>query len=205
MKKLFAIVLVTLIALPAFSQIKFGIKAGVTSSTVPTYDVSSGTSNIEALKNSAFGFHAGAFIRLTVLGIYIMPEVVFASTTYDYDVTVGANPKTVMSQKFNKLEIPVLVGFHLGPIRVNAGPAASVMINSPKALVNDPNFKDMYRNATFGYQAGVGFDLFKVLTFDARYGGSLAKKFGDAVTIGSQTFNLDSREPTFMLSIGLMF
>ena len=205
MKKLLTIVLVALLSIPAISQVKFGLKAGVTSSTVPTYDVSSGTSNIKALKNAAFGFHAGTFIRMTLIGIYIMPEVVFASTTYDYDVTVGSNPKTVMSQTFNKLEIPVLVGLKLGPIRINAGPAATVMINSPKALVNDPNFEKMYRNATFGYQAGVGFDLFKMLTFDARYGGSLAKKFGDTVTIGSQTFTLDSREPTFMLSVGLMF
>jgi opacity protein-like surface antigen len=110
-----------------------------------------------------------------------------------------------MSQKFNKLDIPVLVGIHLGPIRLNAGPAATILINSPKDLVTDPKFKDMYRSATFGYQAGVGFDLFKKVTFDARYGGSLAKKFGDNVTIGSQTFTLDSREPTFMLSLGFMF
>jgi hypothetical protein len=205
MKKLFVIVLVALIALPSFSQIKFGIKAGVTSSTVPNYDVTTGTTNIEAVKNATFGFHAGAFLRLTLLGIYLMPEVVFASTTYDYDVTVGTNPKSVMSQKFDKLEIPVLLGFKLGPIRINAGPAATVMINSPKALVNDTKFEDIYRNATFGYQAGVGFDLFKKLTFDARYGGSLAKKFGDSATIGGQTFKLDSREPTFMLSLGWMF
>jgi len=39
MKKLFVIVLVALIALPAFSQINFGIKAGVNSSTVPTYTI----------------------------------------------------------------------------------------------------------------------------------------------------------------------
>ena len=210
MKKLFVIILVVLIAIPAFSQIKFGIKAGVTSSSVPTYDVSSGFANITALKDAAFGFHAGAFMRLTILGIYLMPEVVFASTTYDYNVqTAPATPVIPMSQKFNKLEIPVLLGLKLGPIRINAGPSATVLINSPKALINDPDFKDMYRNATFGYQAGVGFDLFNTLTFDARYGGSLAKKFGDSITIGggsdAQTFKLDSREPTFMLSLGLMF
>jgi opacity protein-like surface antigen len=204
MKKLFVIVLVALIALPAFSQINFGIKAGVTSTTVPTYNISSGTSNIEALKNAAFGFHVGAFVRLAVAGIYLMPEFVFTSTTYDYNVTTVTGT-AAQNQKFNKLEIPLLLGFKLGPFRINAGPAASVMINSPGALIDDPNFKDMYRNATFGYQAGVGFDLFKKLTFDARYGGSLAKKFGNAVTIGTQTFTLDSREPTFMLSLGLMF
>ena len=204
MKKLFAIIFVVLIAIPAFSQIKFGIKAGVTSSTVPTYDVSSGTTNIEAVKDAAYGFHAGAFIRMTVLGIYLMPEIVFSSTTYDYNVTTisGTSP---LSQRYDKLEIPILLGLKLGPIRINAGPSATMIINSPKALINDPNFKDLYRNATFGYQAGVGFDLFKTFTFDARLGGSLAKRFGDDVTIGSQTLSLDSREPTFMLSVGFMF
>ena len=205
MKKLLVIVLVALIGIPAFSQIKFGLKAGVTSSTVPTYDLSSGANNIEALKDASFGFHAGAFIRITLLGVYIMPEVVFASTTYDFDVTVGSNPTEALSQKFNKLDIPVLLGFKLGPLRINAGPAAQVMIGSPAALVDDPSFEDLYSKTSFGYQAGVGFDLFKKLTFDARYGGSLGEKFGDAITVGGQSFALDHRTPTFMLSLGLMF
>jgi hypothetical protein len=205
MKKLIVIIFVVLISMPAFSQIKFGLKAGVTSSTVPTYDLSSGANNIEALKDASFGFHAGAFVRITLLAVYIMPEVVFSSTTYDYDVTVGSNPTEALSQKFNKLDIPVLVGFKLGPIRINAGPAAQVMIGSPEALVDDPSFEDLYNKTTFGYQAGVGFDLFKRLTFDARYGGSLGEKFGDAISVGGQSFALDHRKPTFMLSLGLMF
>jgi len=205
MKKLLAIILVAFITIPVFSQINFGIKAGARTTTVPTYDLTDGSNNIEAFKDAAYGFHAGAFLRVTLFGIYIMPEVVFASTTYEYDVSVGSNPAEALKQKFNKLEVPVLVGFNLGPIRLNAGPAAAVLINSPKALIDDPSFTDLYRNATFGYEAGVGFDLFKKLTFDLRYGGSLSKKFGDSVTIGSQTFNLDDREPSFMVSVGLMF
>ena len=81
MKKLFAIVLVTLIALPAFSQIKFGIKAGVsTTSTVngQSYNVTSGTNTytVEAIKNAKYGFHGGVFLRLTLLGIYLQPELI---------------------------------------------------------------------------------------------------------------------------------
>jgi hypothetical protein len=205
MKKSALIVLLAIVALPAFSQIKFGIKAGASTNTVPTYDISDGTNNIEALKDAAFGFHAGAFLRITFAGLYLMPEVVFASTTYDYDVTVGSNPSEVLKQQFNKLNIPLLVGFHLGPVRINAGPSASILINSPAALIEDPNFTDLYRSATFGYEAGLGVDLFKRLAIDLRYGGSLSKKFGESVNIGSQTFNLDDREPSFMLSLGFMF
>jgi hypothetical protein len=205
MKKIIVVLLVAFLALPAFSQINFGIKAGAATTTVPTYDFNTGSTNIEALKEAGWGFQAGIFVRLSLLGIYLQPEAVFASNSYDFHVTEDTNPTELVKQTFNRLEVPVLVGFKLGPIRINAGPAASVQIGSPKALIDDPNFQDLYRGATFGYQAGIGFDLFKKLTFDARYDGSLAKKFGDAVSIGGQTFNLDSRQPSFILSVGLMF
>jgi hypothetical protein len=204
MKKILVIAFAVLVSIPAFSQIKFGLKVGAATATVPTYDLGTGINNIEALKNSAWGFQAGAFMRLKILVVYLQPEVMFASNSYDYNVTTVSG-KTAMKQTFNKLEIPVMVGFKLGPLRLNAGPSASVQIGSPKALINDPKFKDMYQGATFGYQAGLGIDLFKKLTLDARYGGSLSKKFGDSIAIGTQTFKLDSRQPSFILSVGLMF
>jgi hypothetical protein len=206
MKKLFVIAVVVLLSIPAFSQIKFGIKAGAETTTVPTYELGNGTATIDALKNASWGYHAGAFLRLTLLGLYIQPEVVFASTTFDYNVkTAAGTPAVLKSQKFNRLNIPVLVGLKLGPLRLNAGPAASIQIGSPDALISDPNFENMYKGAVFGYQAGVGIDLLKKLTFDVRYAGSLGEKFGDNVTIGGQNFKLDYGQKSFLLSLGLMF
>jgi hypothetical protein len=205
MKKLIILAIIALMAIPVYSQIKFGIKVGAATSTVPTYNFQTGDNNIEAVKDAAWGWQAGAFLRVKLLALYLQPEVVFASNTYEYNVTVVGSPEELMKQKFNRLDIPVLIGIKLGPVRINAGPAAALQIGSPKALIDDPNFKDMYRGATFGYQAGLGVDLFKKLTLDARYGGSLSGKFGDAVNIGGQTFKLDQRQPSFILSVGLMF
>jgi hypothetical protein len=204
MKKLFAIVFITLVSLPAFSQIKFGIKVGAASTTTPTYNISTGTSNIDAVKNSDWGLQAGAFMRLTLLGIYLQPELLFASNSYDYNVSTVTGSQ-VLSQKFNRLSIPVLLGFKLGPLRINAGPAASIAIGSPKALISDSNFTDMYKGAIFGYQAGIGIDILKKLTLDARYAGSLGEKFGDSVTIKGQNFKLDYGQSSFILSVGWMF
>lgn len=205
MKKLFLMIIAVFVTMAVYPQVKFGLKAGVATNTVPTYDINTGTNNIEAYKDASFGYHAGAFLRITLMGMYIMPEVVFASTSYDYKVTTAEDPEVIKTQKFDKLDIPVLLGFKLGPVRINAGPSASILIGSPKELISDPNFSDLYRSATFGYQAGLGFDIVSHLTFDLRYGGSLSKKFGESVTIGSQTFNLDQRESSVMLSIGYMF
>ena len=205
MKKLIVVLFAFLLALPVFSQVNFGIKAGAATSTVPTYDLSTGDNNIEALKDASWGFHAGVFLRLAFIGIYLQPEVVFATNTYEYNVTQGSDPTELLKQTFNKLDIPILLGFKLGPIRLNAGPAAAIQIGTPKALIDDPDFESLYKGATFGYQAGIGFDLFKKLTVDARYGGSLSEKFGDSVSIGNQTFALDHRQPSFIVSLGLMF
>lgn len=204
MKKFILIVFSVFIMLPAFSQVKFGIKAGAETTTVPTYNLTTGVNNIEALKDASWGFHAGAFLRLSLLGFYLQPEVVFASNSYDYNVTTVTG-EDLLTQKFNRISIPVLVGFKLGPLRLNAGPAATILIGSPKALIDDPNFENMYKSAVFGFQAGVGIDLFNKLTLDVRYAGSLGEKFGDSVSIGGQTFKLDYGQSSVLLSVGFMF
>ena len=99
-----------------------------------------------------------------------------------------------------------MVGLKLGPIRINAGPAANIAIGSPKALVTDSNLKDLYSKTSFGYQAGVGFDLFKLLTFDVRYEGNLKKYQNQIQNItGNTTVNLDNRPNAFLFSVDLMF
>ena len=206
MKKIIIVLFAALISVPAFPQLfKFGIKAGGQTTSVPTYNFTDGTTNITNIEDWQWGFHAGAFARIKLAFLTIQPEVVFMSNAFDYSVSEGGLPEVPKSQTFNRLAIPILLGVKLGPIRLNAGPAASVQIGTPEALISDPNFEDMYKSALWGYQAGLGIDLFKKLTLDARFAGGLGDMLGDQVTIGGQTFNLDYSQTTFMLSVGWMF
>jgi hypothetical protein len=212
MKKLLAIALVVLISIPAFSQLKLGIKAGLSTNSISMDKAISltgqaGQYTIQALKSSEYGFHGGLFMRLTFFGIYIQPEFLFATSENFYNVTSpGSTTPKEVSQRLNKLDIPVMLGLKLGPLRLNAGPAATVAIGSPKALVTDSNLKDLYSKTSIGYQAGVGFDLFKTLTFDVRYEGSLKKYQNQIQNItGGTKVNLDNRPNAFLFSIGLMF
>jgi hypothetical protein len=204
MKKFFLIALVALVSIQTFSQIKFGFKVGAQTLTVPTYNIQTGTNNIKALKDAAWGLQGGVFLRLKIAAIYLQPEIVFASNSFDYTVTTISGTQ-VGSQKFDRLQIPLLLGLKLGPFRINAGPSASIQIGSPQKLIQDANFNDLYKSALFGYQAGIGFDLFKKLTFDARFAGSLGDKYGKSITIGGQDFKLDNSETSFLLSVGWMF
>jgi len=98
-----------------------------------------------------------------------------------------------------------MLGFKAGPVRLNAGPSARLLINSPKDLIDHPDYKTMYNSLTFGYQAGIGVDLLKRLTVDLRYEGSLQKYQTQIENVAGDKFKLDDRPNAFLLSVGLMF
>ena len=215
MKKSVVIVFAVLVSIPAFSQIKFGLKVGVSTNTLSmptiktvTSPASSGpnTFTVDALTSAKYGFQGGGFVRVTLFGLYIQPELLFSTRTNDYNVTnVQSTVATIVKQSFNKIDIPVMLGFKLGPLRLNAGPSGSLLINSPKDLISNPDFKNNYSRMTIGYQAGLGFDLFKLLTFDLRYEGSLKKYQNQIQNLTGTKFNLDDRPNAFLFSVGLMF
>jgi hypothetical protein len=214
MKKILAILLVVFITIPAFTQVKFGLKAGVSTTSLTMSDVKTVTSGsttytIDAISTAKYGFHGGAFVRVTLFGVFIQPEFLFSTRSNEYTVTnvttVTAPVSYVAKQNFNRFDIPIMVGLKLGPLRLNAGPSGSILINSPKALINDQNYKSVYSKMTFGYQAGIGVDLLNTLTFDLRYEGSLKKYQNQIQNTTGKKYNLDDRPNAFLLSVGLMF
>lgn len=211
MKKLSIILFAVLISLPAFSQIKFGIKAGASTNSLTMDNVKqiatgSSTYSVQMLEEAKYGFHGGLFMRVKLLALYVQPELLFASKSSAYKVTnVTTGTVKDVVQSMNKLDIPVMVGLKFGPVRVNAGPAGSLLIGSPKELINDPNLKSTYAKMSIGYQAGVGLDILKKLTIDLRYEGSLKKYQTQIENLAGTTVNLDDRPNAFLFSLGLMF
>ncbi len=211
MKKLLVVTFMVLIAFPALAQVDFGLKAGVSSTSITMDDIktiSSGTQQytVEKLEGMNFGFHGGLFVRLKVLKLFVQPELLFSTRTNEYKVTdVLTSDVEEVKQNFSKIDIPVIVGVKLGPARINAGPVGSFLINTPKELIDDPDLEAIYGKMSFGYQAGVGIDVLNKLTVDLRYEGSL-KKYQTKIenALGTQV-NLDDRPNAILLSLGLMF
>jgi hypothetical protein len=213
MKKLLVIVFSVCIVLPAFSQVKFGIKAGLSTTSIKMDDVKQVVSGdteyaVDVLEGANFGFHGGAFVRFSLSRFYIQPELLFTSRTDEYTAEDVENPASaiIKKQQFNQLDIPVMLGFKLGPVRIHGGPSAILLINTPKDLIDDPDLKTVYDNLTFGYQAGLGIDLLKRLTIDLRYEGSLEKYQTTIQSLtGDDDIHLDDRPSAILLSVGFMF
>lgn len=209
MKKILVLLFAVVMTIPAFSQLKFGVKAGAsTDFTFTNQTITDASTNTKVVldnaKNAEWGFQGGVFMRASLLGFYVQPELLLATATnsLSYTEVVGSNDPvtTIYNQKFAKVNIPVMVGFKVSFLRVNVGPVASFLISGPKDLLSE----ESYKKATFGYQAGIGVDLFKKVTLDARYEGNL-NQYGKEITVGNTTVPLDDRTGALILSVGLIF
>ncbi len=205
MKKILVILFALMLTVPLFSQVKFGLKAGASTDFTYTNQTLQGTDFeviLQNAKDAEWGFQGGAFLRASFAGLYVQPEILLATATnsISYDDVEGGGAPVIYNQKFTKLNIPVMIGLKVAFLRVNAGPAASILITDTKEVILGAT----YKRATFGYQAGLGLDLFKRLTVDVRYEGNL-NQFGDQITIAGETFTLDDRTGALLLQVGLIF
>lgn len=196
--------------------LRFGIKGGVSSTNVKFDDKT--LSSSDGLQNflveegdSKVGLQVGFFGRIQLMGLFIQPEVLFTHSQGEVvlnDITADKAYKE--TQKFNKVDIPVIVGWKFGPVRFGVGPVASIMLSEDDGLkdklsdLTNETTKNDFKNATFGYQVGIGLDILKKVTLDARYEGNLSK-LGNGINLGGTSYNFDQRNPQFLFSVGLFF
>jgi hypothetical protein len=195
----------------------WGPKLSISSPSFKLQDVASiesGTDAIQLLKDTdpVLGYQIGVFARLSILGIYVQPEVLFSNAKSEVSYSVlleeGSTETIVAEVKLNKIDIPVLFGKRfLRVFRINAGPVFTLPLNDNISLEGlEDAFEDVttnYKKATVGAQIGVGLDI-SILTIDLRYEMGL-QSISDGITIGETTFNPDQRLEQLMLSIGLTF
>ncbi|MGM0550204.1 MAG: porin family protein [Bacteroidota bacterium] len=198
----------------AMSQVKFGVKGGITSSSIKVNETidAAEAEDFESLKvqgeNAKIGFQGGVFSRITILNLYVQPELLFTSTSGEVEVTEFISDENKIShireQEFKKLDIPIMVGYKFGPARVQAGPVASIIIDSKSALSEYDNYGEEFNGATWGYQVGVGLDILNKVTLDVKYEGNLSK-LGDGVKVFGQERSFDSRTSQFVFNVGIFF
>ena len=177
---------------------RIGIKGGVNLSSVK---VASLSTNLE----NKTGYQLGAFVRIGRT-IFIQPEVYFTAKEVNVDVlnSLTTNQGVVgFSQK--SLDVPLLAGIKLGPLRVLAGPVASYALSastSPDAAVKSyfsGTSQEIINRSSFSYQAGIGIDILN-LSLDLRYEGAMSE-LKNTVAVPSG-FNYSQKPSYYQATIG---
>lgn len=210
MKKLILIVVASMFLFNmADAQLfKWGIKGGIGFSSIKMDDITGINDGSDVYNlitgDGVMGYHIGLQSRIKVAMIYIEPELYFNAGGGTVEQIVDGGANEVLNVKFNRIDIPVLVGAKLGPIRLNAGPVGSFILSETNDLTDlEPDFEMFTSAMTWGFQAGLGFDISK-LSLDVRYEGSLSA-LGESFSVGGMDFPLDARPSQWIISLGFWF
>jgi len=210
MKRAFLIICIAAISGIASAQLfQFGIKGGLNYSKL-SFDkienVASTAGTYTLKEDESFqGFHIGIQTRLNIFNFYIGPELMFNTSGGRVLIENTSSVQEVRNVRFNKIDLPIMAGLKFGPLRVNAGPVASVVLSTDSEIDEIiPDLSAHSKGATLGFQAGAGLDILKFVTLDGRYEGGLSK-IGDKLTVAGHDYNFDSRASKWLISLGFLF
>ena len=191
------------------AQLSFGIRGGINSGNIKLNNFDGGEYDL-AYARGPLGFHVGGIMQIKLLSVFVQPELLFSTTKADVKLTIKdvsnlQNPPVVDlgEQRFSKIDIPIMAGVKLGPLKLQAGPVATMKLGTKIKDIDTNELKQEFSGATLGYQAGVGIELANLL-LDVKYEGNLSK-LGDGVTIAGRNYSFDQRMNQWILSVGFLF
>lgn len=195
MKKLFLLLATSATLLSHAQLLDFGVMGGV---NFPNLKIDGGQGISDITIETGTGFHVGAMARINLVVLFVQPELLYTQTKTSYTFKADGVQQGASDYLLQRLDVPIPVGLKLGPVGLFVGPVASFAISSP-----DDIFNDSYKSATWGYQAGANVKFLGILV-EAKFEGALGKQSKSAI-IGGQTFDMDTRQPMYIISAGYFF
>ncbi len=204
---LFSILFVT----AASAQVKFGVRGGLSSTDLKpgSFVVTNQAAAEEftlSTKEANYGYHLGVFLQAGGEKFFIQPEVLFNSSSVDYTLTgdgAGELMNSIFSETYRNVDIPIMLGFKLGPLRLQGGPVGHLHLDSSSDLTDFQGYEENFKTMTYGYQTGIGLDFWKFV-IDLKYEGNFSN-FGDHFTFFGNQFSFDQRPGRVVASVGIAF
>ena len=210
MKKLSLGIISFLFVINMHAQFEAGIKFGMSSADLSDISIveiiDQGRDISISPVEADYGVHFGVYTRLSFLGIFVEPALLFNSSNLAYkieDFSEGGIVEELKSETYRSVDLPFLVGTKLGFLRVQAGPVAHFYLDRVSDLVSIDGYSENLKESTYGFQAGIGLDLWK-FRFDVNYEGNLSY-FGDDITIDGTSYVFDDTPSRLVASVGMKF
>lgn len=198
MKKLLFAALVAVSSFVSAQNIDFGLKGGL----VFNSDKGELFSNIEQIYNNkgkgSTGFQAGALARISLVGLYIQPELLYTQFKNEYNIE-----GYTIDVKKNRIDVPVAVGKKiLGIGHIQAGPVFSYYFDDKFSV--DDYIKAKQDQFNLGLHVGAGVQVSKLM-FDLRYEFGLGKISSEYVNDKDYKFNTNNTPKLINLSVAYLF
>ena len=201
MKHLLVVSVLFFSAAIAQAQFAFGLKGGLQTQLKNPQDITIGSGDTSfnfGVKDLKFGTQFGAWMRFGGT-VFIQPEIVFNSNHTDFKIGESKASELVKSEKYQNLDIPILVGFTVGPIRLHGGPVGHYFLNSSSELTDFKGYAARWKQFTWGWQAGLALGTGRV-SADIRYEGNF-NKYGDQVTFFGDHYHFANNPARLVLAL----
>lgn len=174
-------------------QFSFGLKAGANFSQLSNLALRTprlGTDGLPVLSGGKLVYDFFQDNDVHTLGVvggvyarfgnrfYIQPELLLSAKGGKFTVFRESLETQQLQVRLTTIDLPLLVGFRLGPFRLNAGPMASLTLSDNGRLSDAlaqyraQPLRETLKQTQFGYQAGGGFTI-GGMQIDLRHEGSL--------------------------------
>jgi hypothetical protein len=194
------------IADSTYAQIRPGIKFGVSTPHVDPGDIVASDEQGHLyhifVERARYGVHGGIFIQMQLGHFFVQPEALYNSTSVDYKIT-SLGIDSIFRDSYRDIDFPVVLGLKTGPLRIGGGPVAHLQLARETGFSGYEGFEPLFEDLTWGWQAGVGLDFWK-LHIDVRYEGNFSK-LGDHISFFGERFDFDTNNNRLIGSIGFSF
>ncbi len=206
MKKIIFLIAFVCATLCSQAQVSFGIKGGLyTFNVAGSLNLKSTTQDYKlSILNAKYGYNVGIFAMIKPIEkLFIRPELSFNSNKVDYSLKNLKTPNvdTLRSERYNNIDIPLMLGTNIGPLRFMAGPVAHINIGGTSDLANTTGYKSKFDTAAWGYQFGLLASLGEKLVLDFKYEGNFSK-FGSNINFDGTDYSFSKAPRRFMVGLG---
>lgn len=188
----------------SLAQFTIGLKGGVNLSQLKTdFKTQSFGDNLQQSLDTKIGYVGGVYVRIGTK-FFVQPEFIFSAKGGSVNILKGGSTSTsqTVAIEYTNVDVPLMIGFKFGPLRLNAGPMASFKVSDKgldEALKSySSNVSESFKNASYGYQAGGGLDVGS-FSLDLRYEGSLSEVAGNTF----RNINFTQKGNLWQLTLGL--
>ncbi len=193
-------------------QVSFGFKAGLSSLNIHKEELDvlgpNGLAEIKMeLAKANLGVNFGVFVMAKSKRFFIMPELIYNSSSVDYKLEDLRDPSLYLNEVFEDsyqfLDLPLMMGLRFKWLRLGGGPVGHFILKHTTPLLNIDGYKDSIKDIDWGYQLGLGLDFLSI-SFDLRYEGNFSK-FGEHLSYNDKTIQFDQSPTRIIATLGLSF
>lgn len=201
MKKLASLFALSFLALSAHAQLDLGLRAGAGLSRANFSELSSAVSAIQSVDDAGheLSYHAGAYLKIGLPLVFIQTEAIFQQLNQTASIADGSGDISEIELDMSRIDIPILVGTKLGPLRAMLGPVYSANLSDLSG-----NIGQDVESGTWGYQVGVGVEISRIM-LDLRYEGAFSPWASQLIVdnVNGTTINTDLRSSQIILCLGI--